>query len=121
MGCGPSKNSAEPRSPIRADKFNKSKRSNSGVADLKHNYSISKSTPVLGTGSFGKVFLSQSIANPDHKVAIKVLNKEKVGESLDVIKREIRTLTALDHPNIIKYYETYDDAKYMYLVMEYCS
>ena len=30
-------------------------------------------------------------------------------------------MTTLDHPNIIKYYETYDDAKYMYLVMEYCS
>jgi calcium-dependent protein kinase len=28
-------------------------------------------------------------------------------------------LTTLDHPNIVKYYETYDDDKYMYLVMEY--
>lgn len=27
----------------------------------------------------------------------------------------------MDHPNIVKYYETYDDVKYMYLVMEYCS
>ena len=30
-------------------------------------------------------------------------------------------LTTLDHPNIVKYYETYDDSKYMYLVMEYCQ
>jgi calcium-dependent protein kinase len=30
-------------------------------------------------------------------------------------------LTTLDHPNIVKYYETYDDdRKYIYLVMEYC-
>ena len=24
----------------------------------------------------------------------------------------------LDHPNIVKYYETYDDVKFIYLVME---
>jgi calcium-dependent protein kinase len=28
-------------------------------------------------------------------------------------------LTKLDHPNIVKYYETYNDDKYIYLVMEY--
>ena len=28
-------------------------------------------------------------------------------------------LTKLDHPNIVKYYETYVDEKYIYLVMEY--
>ena len=26
----------------------------------------------------------------------------------------------MDHPNIVRYYETYDDEKYMYFVMEYC-
>ena len=28
-------------------------------------------------------------------------------------------LNKLDHPNIVKYFETYDDNKYIYLVMEY--
>ena len=28
-------------------------------------------------------------------------------------------MTKLDHPNIVKYYETYVDEKYIYLVMEY--
>ena len=32
---------------------------------------------------------------------------------------EIMTLNTLDHPNIVKYYETYNDAKFIYLVMEY--
>lgn len=27
----------------------------------------------------------------------------------------------MDHPNIVKYYETYDDDKNIYLCMEYCS
>lgn len=26
----------------------------------------------------------------------------------------------MDHPNIVKYYETYDDKKYLYLCMELC-
>jgi calcium-dependent protein kinase len=27
----------------------------------------------------------------------------------------------IDHPNIVKYYETYDDNKYLYIVMEICD
>lgn len=34
---------------------------------------------------------------------------------------EVGILNQLDHPNIVKYYETYDDQKYIYLVMEYIS
>ena len=34
---------------------------------------------------------------------------------------EVAILNRLDHPNIVKYFETYDDAKYIYLVMEYIS
>jgi len=26
----------------------------------------------------------------------------------------------VDHPNIVKYYSTYEDESYLYLVMEYC-
>ena len=32
---------------------------------------------------------------------------------------EVTTLNDLDHPNIVKYFETYNDHKYIYLVMEY--
>ena len=27
----------------------------------------------------------------------------------------------VDHPNIVKYYETYNDKKYIYLCMELCK
>jgi serine/threonine protein kinase len=53
------------------------------------------------------------------KVAIKVMDKEKLGEHIGLIIDEVNTLNELDHPNIVKYFETYNDHKYIYLVMEY--
>lgn len=76
---------------------------------------------VLGTGNFGKVFLAQWTANPNIKVAIKALSKAKIENQIDLIREEIKILSKLDHPNIIRYYETYESDKYMYLVMEYCN
>lgn len=55
------------------------------------------------------------------KVAIKVLDKHKLKENIDCIIEEVAILNKLDHPNIVKYFETYDDNKYIYLVMEYVS
>lgn len=34
---------------------------------------------------------------------------------------EVGILETLDHPNIVKYIETYCDSQYLYLVMESCS
>ena len=34
---------------------------------------------------------------------------------------EVGILNKLDHPNIVNYFETYDDTKYIYLVMEYIN
>ena len=47
------------------------------------------------------------------------MNKKKLKDHLDIIQEEVSILTKLDHPNIVKYYETYTDEKYIYLVMEY--
>jgi calcium-dependent protein kinase len=37
------------------------------------------------------------------------------------MRRELDILKSLDHPNIIKFYETYQDDHYLYFVMEYCA
>ena len=36
-----------------------------------------------------------------------------------MIQQEVAILHKLDHPNIVNYYETYDDKRYLFLVMEY--
>jgi len=92
-----------------------------GLLELQQNYKLHASSHVLGAGSFGKVFLSQNKADPNFKVAIKVLSKGRLKGHIDSIKEEMKILCKLDHPNIVKYYETYEDESFLYLVMEYCS
>lgn len=66
--------------------------------------------------------MAENKQNPEHKVAIKVIQKTKLSSSeIDAIRQEVAILQSLDHPSIVKYYETYDDIKYIYLVMELCS
>ena len=64
--------------------------------------------------------MGTSHKEPNHKCAIKLIDKKKgsAGE-LELIKQEIAILSKLDHPNISKYYETYESPKNIYLVMEY--
>lgn len=76
-----------------------------GGIELKKNYLISSTNKILGAGAFGKVFLSHNIADPSLEVAIKLFNKTKLKpEQVNRIKEEVKILTTLDHPNIVKYY-----------------
>ena len=38
-----------------------------------------------------------------------------------MLQRELEILKEVDHPNIIKLYEIYEDQEYLHMVMEYCS
>ena len=40
---------------------------------------------------------------------------------MHLLRRELEILKTLDHPNIVKFYEVYQDEKFFHLVMEYCS
>ena len=47
------------------------------------------------------------------------MDKHALEDIIDKIVNEVAILSTLDHPNIVKYYETYDDKKFLYLVMGY--
>lgn len=81
-------------------------------------YTVKK---VIGNGSFGIVRRGQPIMNPGLTVAIKSIDKLKVKKDMHLLKREVSILQSVDHPNIIKFYEMFDDAKYLHIVMEYCE
>ena len=76
----------------------------------------------IGKGTFSVVKLGEHIKTKT-KVAIKILDKEKIKtkEDLTRIKREIKILSILDHPNIIKTYKISETPKKYYIIMEYLN
>ena len=95
-------------------------RSRLKATDLKKQYEIEMKP--LGEGSFGKVFRAYNRSDKSTMVAIKVIKKAGLdAEDLLSIAREVSIMQQVDHPNIVKYYETYDDVKYIYLCMELCK
>ena len=92
----------------------------SGVASLKAEYDIDKK--LLGAGHFGKVYKGTNKADPSIAVAIKVIDKRNLkNEDLAMIMTEIGILQELDHPNIVRYMETFEEPRFIYIVMESCS
>lgn len=73
---------------------------------------------LLGSGHTGKVFQTTKTINKNLTVAIKVIEKVKLDKDFDLIFEEASSLAKMDHPNLVKYYEIYQDKKYIYLVME---
>ena len=76
----------------------------------------------LGSGGFGKVFKVRYKLN-NCIYALKRLQKKYEKEKVKEIynRREIELLSQLKHPNIIKFYDTFEDEKYIYLIIEYMN
>lgn len=57
------------------------------------------------------------------KVAIKILEKDKILDSADVerVTREIHILKIVRHPNVIQLYEIIETNRQLFLIMEYAS
>ena len=75
----------------------------------------------LGIGRFGVV--NQVCLNKDHnkKFAVKSVQIDPILPELQMVENELEILHLLDHPNIIKHYETYNDGKYLHIVTELCT
>lgn len=98
------------RNSIILDKISK-------VANFQKKYEF---IAILGSGGFGKVRLFKDKAFPDMKYAIKTIKKNFLNNhALDSLVREVSILMQLDHPNIVKYFETFEDEHYIHIVMEF--
>ena len=103
-------NTSRRNSSIIFDKYSKQK-------DFRKKYEY---ISLIGNGSFGKVRLFVERECKSFKYAIKTIKKDIFNPyNIQSIKREIDILRSLDHPNIVKYFETYEDENYLHIVMEY--
>ncbi|XP_039872662.1 serine/threonine-protein kinase BRSK2-like isoform X4 [Simochromis diagramma] len=75
----------------------------------------------LGKGQTGLVKLGVHCVT-NQKVAIKIVNREKLSESvLMKVEREIAILKLIEHPHVLKLHDVYENKKYLYLVLEHVS
>mmetsp|Transcript_19154 Transcript_19154/g.43564 ORF Transcript_19154/g.43564 Transcript_19154/m.43564 type:complete len:514 (-) Transcript_19154:74-1615(-) len=80
-------------------------------------YSMEKKK--LGEGTFGAVCRGTHMATGKVR-AIKTINKKQM-RSVERFKKEIAIMKMMDHPSIIKLFETFEDSRNVYLAMELCS
>lgn len=98
-------------------KFNEAK----NVGDFKAENPFEKDFEAvrkLGQGSFGKVMLAKRQSNETER-AIKIINKSDYDGN--EYKREIKILKMLNHPNVLRYFGSYEHKNKVYLVTEFCD
>ena len=82
-----------------------------------NNYKLDK---MLGQGSYAVVKLAEHKVTGE-KVAIKTYEKYRLADprKMKNVRREIEILKSMDHPNIIKLYDSCENNKQIHLIMEY--
>ncbi|KAI8614645.1 serine/threonine-protein kinase 6-like protein [Chytriomyces sp. MP71] len=76
----------------------------------------------LGKGKFGRVYLARE-KKSGYVVALKILFKQELIEAKveKQLRREIEIQSHLRHPNILRLYGYFYDAKRVYLILEYAA
>ena len=75
-------------------------------------------TKLLGSGSFGEVFLTQNVKTLEY-FATKVINKHK--GYTNTLMKEIALLQQFNHENIIRFESQKETVNNIYLMLEYCN
>lgn len=74
----------------------------------------------LGAGCFGEVHLVTERSSGLTRCC-KTINKDKAAVPVEQIEAEVEVLKTLDHPNIIKIFEVYEDYNNLYIIQEVCE
>lgn len=87
------------------------------TGNLEDFYDISKEP--LGKGTYGCVYKATDKILRTSRAA-KCVSKKKL-KNIPRFRQEIDIMKNLDHPNVVKLFETFEDDNKIYLIMELCS
>ncbi|XP_010833964.1 PREDICTED: serine/threonine-protein kinase Nek5-like isoform X2 [Bison bison bison] len=75
----------------------------------------------IGEGAFGKAYLAQRKSDSEHCV-IKEINFEKMPiQEKEASKKEVILLAKMKHPNIVTFFNSFQENNRLFIVMEYCD
>lgn len=87
---------------------------NSGPIEARY-----KELMTVGRGTWGEVKAVVDITTGTKRAAKKI--PKYFVEDADRFRQEIEIMKTLDHPNIVRLFESFEDSKDIYLVMDYCA
>lgn len=85
--------------------------------------SISKNYDILepiGDGAFGVVMLARVKQTGDMR-AVKTISKRQMEGNMQLLIGELEAMVHLDHPNVVRLFEFFEDKKEIHLVTDYVS
>jgi len=97
-------------------KFNKESFVSIYKGDITHFYEIIKK---IGEGGYGKIYKVKNKESGDIR-AMKQIMKSKIPD-IEKFQNEIKILSMVDHPNIVRLFEVIEDDKYFNLLEELCT
>lgn len=89
--------------------------------DIRDKYELGA---ILGSGSFGQVRQATLKAHPSTMRAVKMIerdNEDGEWSNQAIFVREVGLLQQINHENIIRYFDFYEDQHFLYVVMELCQ
>lgn len=102
---------------MKAESITRSQLILSHAGDIQTMYTLQGSK--IGEGTYGSVAIGVHNSTKAQR-AIKTMSKANMKHVVR-FQQEIAIMKSMDHPNIIKLYETFEDRKHIYLAMELCT
>ena len=86
---------------------------------IEDNYYFLK--PPLGVGLFGTVFKARHKKSDQIRAIKKIRKDHELCKEAESLLKDVEILKKLDHPNIVKVYEFYQDDSNYYIVTDFCA
>ena len=89
-------------------------------SDIQKYYELGQ---ILGQGSIGTLRMATCLRTNQSgtQVAVRSIPKSAVETDLNIFRQELTLFRLLDHPNILRYYETFEDVRFLHIVTELCT